>query len=316
MRLLLASDLHYSQNLAAEIATNHHRLPADTYDHQVDGKLYWHNYMLVEQGERLCDGLARLVDEEKPDLLILLGDLVNTNWETNVAAVARRVAALPCPVRLVTGNHDIYLDAPGCRLQDALAPGDFAGGLRHEVLDGLGLIYLDLFAQESAQDAMGSYRKWIDPHAQERVDYRPADVAGALALLDAQPEIPWLVFGHFPMVAPDARIDAPGRKIGHSWPGGAALAARLHQPGNLRGILCGHQHFAHFQRFAHGFHWTLPALVESPCAAAVLEGSGDRLCGRTVVVDAGLAATSLHPRREAWTVGAAQDRQFCYEPGA
>lgn len=323
MKLLLASDLHYSQNLAAEIAANRHRLPADTYDHQVDGKLYWHNQMLVEEGERLCDGLARLVEEERPDLLVLLGDLVNTNWETNVAAVARRAAALPCPVRLVTGNHDIYFGAPECRLQDALAPGDFATGLRHELLDGVGLIYLDLFVQEEAQgdgqgDAQkdGGYRKWTDPHAQERIDYRPVDVTGALALLDNRPHIPWLVIGHFPMVAPDTRIDAPGRKIGRSWPGGAALSARLHQRGNLLGILCGHQHFAHVQRFAHGFHWTLPPLVEFPCAAAVLEGSARGLWGRTVPVDAELAAASLATRQEAWTAGTAQDRQFVWEPNA
>lgn len=316
MKLLLASDLHYSHNLAAEIAANRRRLPADTYDHQVDGKLYWHNQMLVEEGERLCDGLARLVAEERPDLLILLGDLVNTNWEANVAAVARRIAALPCPVRLVTGNHDIYLGAPQCRLQDALAPGDFDTGLRHEQVDGVGLVYLDLFAQGNAQGDGGSYRKWIDPHAQERIDYRPLDVAGALALLDSRPETPWLVIGHFPMVAPDARIDAPGRKIGRVWPGGAALSARLRHPGNLLGILCGHQHFAHVQPFAHGFHWTLPPLVEYPCAAAVLEGSAARLRGRTVAIDAALATTSLAARQAAWTAGTAQDRQFVWEPRA
>lgn len=309
MKLLLASDLHYSKNLAAEIAANRQRLPADTYDHRVDGKLYWHNQMLVEEGERLCDGLARLAAREQPDRLILLGDLVNTNWEENVAALARRTAAMPCPVRLVTGNHDIYFGAPECRVQDALAPGTFASGLRYEVLDGIGMIYLDLFAQ----DAEGHYRKWTDPQAQERIDYRPEDVAAALAVLDAQPHTPWLVIGHFPMLAPDARLDAPGRKIGHTWPGGAALADRLHAAGNLLGILCGHQHFAHFQPLAHGFHWTLPPLVEYPCAAVVVEGAGRRLHGRTVVVDAELAAASLRPRQEAWTSGDAQDRQFSWE---
>ncbi len=309
MKLLLAADLHYSQNLAAEMAANRHRLPADTYDHLVDGKLYWHNEMLVDAGDRLCDGLARLVDQERPDLLVLLGDLVNTNWEDNVAAVARRITSLPCTVRMVTGNHDIYLGAPPCRLQDAIAPGTFATGLRHEIIDGIGLIYLDLFAQ----DAAGAHRKWTDPHVGERIDYRPQDIAAALALLDAHPQTPWLVLGHFPMLAPDTRVDAPSRKMGRHWPGGAALADRLNRPGNLRGILCAHQHFVHFQPCAHGFHWTLPSLVEYPCAAAVLEGNGHRLMGRTVVVDDALSAASLQPRQQAWTHGGDPDRHFVWE---
>jgi hypothetical protein len=312
MRLLLATDLHYSADLAAEVAANlgaaGARLPADTYDHMADGKLYWHNLMLVEEGERLCDGLARLVDQEQPDLLILLGDLVNVNWTRNVAAAARRIAALPCPVRLVTGNHDIYLDEDGCRVQDALAPGDFATGLRHEIADGLGILYLDLFAQ----DAAGLYHKRIDPAATERMDYRPEDIAAALRLLDAHPQTPWLAFGHVPMTAPDPALRAPGRKIGGAAAHAAPLAARLHAPGNLLGVICGHQHFAHFQRFAHGFHWTLPSLVEYPCAAAIVEWTGREVQARTVAVDAALAARSLQPRQAAWTAGDAPDRAFTW----
>src|SRR5687767_5621623 len=125
MKLLLASDLHYVKNLAEEIAHNKHRLPAGTYNHQIEGKLYWHNQMLVEEGERLLDGLERLVHEEAPDRLVLMGDLVNVNWDVPVAAVAARVRALACPIRQVTGNHDVYLGEPDCRLQDAVTPGSY-----------------------------------------------------------------------------------------------------------------------------------------------------------------------------------------------
>jgi hypothetical protein len=310
VKLLLAPDLHYCKNLAEEIAANRDRLPADTYDHQVEGKLFWHNEMMVEAGEQLCDGLARLVRQEAPDLVVLLGDLVNTNWEANVAAVAQRAAALPCPVRMVTGNHDIYLGEPACRLQDVLAPGTYTTGLRHEQVNGLGLIYLDLFAYDPLQGSAADYRKWTNPHADERVDYRPGDALATLDLVATQPETPWLVLGHFPMTTPEPRVEEEGRKIGRRWPGGKQLAVRLDHPDNLLGIVCGHQHFAHFQRFAHGFHWTLPSLVEYPCAAGVLEWTGDQVCGRTVTVDGGLAAASLCVRQAAWTAGQVQDRQF------
>jgi hypothetical protein len=311
MKLLLASDLHYIPNLADEIATNQHRLPANTYNHQIDGKLYWHNQMLVEAGEQLLDGLEQLARQEQPDLLVFLGDMVNVNWEKSIAAVAARFKQFPCPVRQVTGNHDIYLRGVEARLQEAVTPGSYDTGVRHETIGGLGLIYLDLFAKSAG----GEYRKWGDPQAAERIDYRPEDIAAAFALMAAEPEKPWLIFGHFPFLSPDGRVDQAGRKMGRLWPSTATLATHLEQPNNLLGILCGHQHFAHYQLFAHGFHWTLPALVEYPCAAALLEWDGKTLQGRIVTVDRDLAAVSLRARQESWTEGEAQDQHFVWRVG-
>jgi hypothetical protein len=311
MKLLLASDLHYITNLADEIATNQHRLPANTYNHQREGKLYWHNQMMVESGEQLLDGLEQLARQEQPDLLVFLGDMVNINWEKSVAAVAARFARFPCTVRQVTGNHDIYLRGVENRLQEAVTPGTYETGMRHETVGGLGLIYLDLFAKS----AEGNYRKWGDPQAAERIDYRPQDIAAALALMAAEPEKRWLIFGHFPFVSPDTRVDLTGRKMGRLWPSTATLAAHLEQPNNLLGIICGHQHFAHHQFFAHGFHWTLPSLVEYPCAAAVVEWDGESLQGRIVAADRELAATSLRPLQESWTEGDVVDQQFVWRAG-
>jgi 3',5'-cyclic AMP phosphodiesterase CpdA len=308
-RFLLASDLHYVPNLAEEIAVNRHRLEPDTFDHQVEGKLYWHNYMVVEEGERLLDGLERIARQEKPDLLIFLGDMVNVNWEKSIAGVAARIANFPCPVRQVTGNHDIYLDGPENRLQDAVTPGSYSTGLRHEIIDGLGLIYLDLFARCDK----GRYRKWKNPNAQESVEYRAQDIIGALSLMAQRPEHPWLLLGHFPFVTPDERLRAPGRKIGWQWPSAEPLATHLQEPNNLIGMICGHQHFAHLQRFANGFHWTLPALVEYPNAAAILDWDGTTLSGRIVTVDEALAAESLRARQESWTAGEAEDQQLVWQ---
>ena len=177
----------------------------------------------------------------------------------------------------------------------------------------MGLIYLDLFAKS----AQGDYRKWGDPLVKESIDYRPEDIAAAFALMDAEPEKPWLIFGHFPFVSPDARVDLAGRKMGRLWPSAAALATHLEQPNNLLGIVCGHQHFNHLQFFTHGFHWagfhwTLPSLVEYPCAAAVVMWDGATLQGRIKPVDGELAATSLAARQESWTKGEEADQGFVW----
>jgi hypothetical protein len=211
-------------------------------------------------------------------------------------------------VRQVTGNHDIYLDGAEMRLQEAVSPGTFATGVRHETIGGLGLIYLDLFAK----NADGDYRKWGDPKAKEQVEYRAEDVDAALALMAAEPEKPWLIFGHFPFVSPNGRVDMAGRKMGRLWPRTVALAEQLEQPNNLLGIVCGHQHFAHFQPFSHGFHWTLPAMVEYPCAAAIVEWDGASLQGRIVPLDRELADASLRPLQERWTEGEAVDQRFVW----
>jgi hypothetical protein len=263
--------------------------------------------MWVEQMDRMLDALAALIRRERPDLVVFMGDLVNTNWAANVAAVAAGLSALPAPVRMVTGNHDIYLDGPGTRLQDAIAPGDFATGLRHASFGDLDLIFLDLFVQ----DRHGCAAKATDPHDdQARADYRNEDIAAGLALLDAHPDRRFLVLGHFPMTTPDPRLAAPGRKIGWRWPGGMALAARLDRPGNLLGIVAGHQHFCHFQSFAHGFHWTLPAMVEYPCAVGLLDVTHDGCAGRIVAPLDDLATASLALTHAAWTAGEPGDREF------
>ena len=307
LKILLASDLHYCADVAGEAAEAGRLIPPDIHNNKVADRFVWHNTMLYDQGNRLADALVALARREAPDLVILTGDLVNTNLPTNVAGVADRLAALPAPVRLVTGNHDIYTHVEGSALQDAFHPGQHATGMRHEWVGDLGLIYLDIFGR-GADGQMHKRRSPQPPFSP--ADYRPADVAAALDLLDSHPDRQFLLFGHYPMLSPAARLQAPGRKIGWEWPTTAPLAARLDRPGNLAGIFCGHQHFVHFQRCAHGFHWTLPPLVEYPCAAALLLVDDHAVQGRVVPVDPAAAAESVAAYGEQWTAGEDQDRDF------
>jgi hypothetical protein len=273
--------------------------------------------------------------------------MVNVNWQGSIEGVAARLNYFPCPVRQVLGNHDIYLGGVENRLQDAVTPGTYASGIRHEIIHSggaeLGIIYLDLFVRSAAHEPdrergdresvnEAAYRKWTYPPvasaapplpSSEAKEYRPQDIAAALDLMASAPATHWLIAGHYPFVTVNSRIVAPGRKLMGDWPSAAPLAALLadgtrqpnNLPNNLLGILCGHQHLAHFQRFANGFHWHLPALVEYPCAAAIIEWDGATLQGRTVPVDQEIAALSVQARQERWPEGEAQDRHFTWRTG-
>jgi len=310
-KLLIASDLHYSRNLVQEIDAVNYRLPPGEYDHMRDGRLVWHNEMLVEEMSAMLDALRSLAEQEASDAVIFLGDLVSTNWAANVTDVADALRTFPCPVEMVTGNHDIYLAEPETRLQEAVAPGEYATGVRTRCWGDLGVILLDLFVHY----ADGAFRKWLDPHAEiTGFNYRPQDIDAALEHMAAHADTPFLVCGHFPMCSPAQRIAQPGRRLGRTWRGGAALYAQLTQPNNLLGIVCGHQHCTHLQPFEHGFHWTAPALVEYPCAAALIDvertASDVTVHGRLARPDPSLSQRSLRVTNQTWTYGDARDRAF------
>lgn len=309
LKLLLAPDLHYCADLAAEVAAMQPLLPPGEYDHLRDGRLFWHNELLVEQMDSMLEALMHLAAAEQPDLLIFLGDVVNTNWSENVVGLAARLRAFACPVTFVTGNHDIYLAEPACRVQDAIAPGDFATGMRYRLFGDVGLIFLDLFVRYES----GEYTKWLDwQQSATGVDYRPQDVAAARQLLADQPQTDFLVFGHFPMGEPAAELCQPGRKVGRNWLGGAPLFAELTRPNNLMGIITGHQHFVHLQWTPYGFHWTLPALVEYPCAAAIVEVDDTTVSGRLVLPAPHLTQRSIQTGGQSWTFGGDADRYFAW----
>ena len=62
-----------------------------------------------EQRE-LLDRLARLAREERADLVLLSGDLLDGElvYRETAQALARCLGSIPCPVAIAPGNHDFY----------------------------------------------------------------------------------------------------------------------------------------------------------------------------------------------------------------
>jgi Icc-related predicted phosphoesterase len=90
---------------------------------------------------RLYDNLAQAVEEQKPDLLALIGDFLDgddpseVKWaRLSIEEAARRIAALKCEVVFVLGNHE-----PPC--WDAFATAWAATGRVLNVLHGSAFIF-------------------------------------------------------------------------------------------------------------------------------------------------------------------------------
>ena len=63
-----------------------------------------------EEQRELLDRLARLAREQKADLVLLAGDLLDSQrcYRETAQALARALGDIPCPVFIAPGNHDYY----------------------------------------------------------------------------------------------------------------------------------------------------------------------------------------------------------------
>ena len=102
-RLMVVSDLHY---LAPELYRNSGLFLSSL--RRGDGKL-------TQYGEELLAALYREIMAEKPDVLLVTGDLTFNGEKASHLALAdwfRTVEEAGVPVRIIPGNHDINISAP------------------------------------------------------------------------------------------------------------------------------------------------------------------------------------------------------------
>ncbi|MCG2660431.1 MAG: metallophosphoesterase [Kiritimatiellae bacterium] len=305
MKIIIAADLHLCVNISREMQKTTALLPEGFFGPVKKERWYWHNEMLVERMRKMMGALGRIIVHERPDLCVFLGDMVNTNWANNVSGFKKELAAFQCPTAMVSGNHDIYLDAQECRLEKVFG---IELGMRHMLIDKLGLVFWDTFIKRD-----GKYFPSLGNERTGGVEYRPEDLRKTLALLEQNKEKDFLILGHFPICEPDKRIQAEGRKMMRNFRLEAMIfLEELQKKENFLGFIAGHQHFNHLQFLRRGFHWTLPSLCEYPCACAILEIRHGVVHGRLEVVDASVAKASLGSGGEKWPYGSEKERCFEY----
>lgn len=305
MKIIIAADLHLCVDISREKQETIALLPEGFFGHVKNNRLYWHNEMLVERMRKMMSALGRIVIRERPDLCVFLGDIVNTNWADNVSGFKKELAAFRCQTAMVSGNHDIYLDAQECRLERVFS---IELGMRHMLMDKIGLVFWDAFVRRN-----GGYFPSLGDGRIGEVKYRPDDLRKTLALLEKNKKKDFIIFGHLPTCEPDKCIQAEGRKMTRNFrPEAMIFMDELQKKENFLGFIAGHHHFNHLQFLRQGFHWTLPSLCEYPCACAILEIQRGIVRGRLEIVDASVAKASLGSAGKKWPYGSEDERCFEY----
>lgn len=215
----------------------------------------------------VCDALRRLARAQRPQLLLLSGDITQRARGTQFAAARRFVDSLDIPLRMtLPGNHDIPLFNLPARLIAPHAGYRRAFGRAHDaVIDiaGLRLIGLD------------STRRWRHVDG----ELSPAQIAlTARRIREAAAGTVRIVALHHPLaVARDS--ERHNRVRGHE----AALAAWLEAGVDL--VLGGHIHLPSVRRLEYGGHTAWSALAGTAVSRRTRRDAGNsvnlvRTCAR------------------------------------
>jgi len=165
------------------------------------------------------DWFARVVADERPDLVLLTGDLTATARRSEFAAAAEWLSALAAPVRIEPGNHDLPVYRPLLRLVDPYGRVRALAELVHRPLDLGDVTLVSLKTTARAQLRVNWARGNVDRRA----------LAATVTALQARPPGTLALVGcHHPL--------AGGRTRG----GDGALAALA--AAGADAVLTGHTH--------------------------------------------------------------------------
>ncbi len=194
---------------------------------------------------RTVRDLHRLVERNRPDLMIVDGDV----WHDNpggkgleyCAFACEKLSGLGAPWAFVRGNHDQADDWSRCAEMIASAPNSLYPG-------GEGDYRIEIFAGDYGP-AWGIMA--VNDAAPER-GFNAAAVSRLKGLIDgvadkqAEP-MPHFLFCHIPFQAFDDMVER-GDAMGRMWEpikkeGGSPFVMRtLADAGFIKGVFCGHQH--------------------------------------------------------------------------
>jgi 3',5'-cyclic AMP phosphodiesterase CpdA len=171
------------------------------------------------------DWFAGLVEIERPDAVVITGDITMRARAREFAAAAEWLSALPAPVTVEIGNHDMPYFNPIERITRPYARYGRMEALVERAIDLPGLAIVPLRTTSRAQMRL-NWSKGI---------VRPKNLARAVAAIDAHPpETVRIIAAHHPLVESGTRGTALTR-------GGNRALRELTRVG-ATAVLSGHVH--------------------------------------------------------------------------
>jgi len=207
-----------------------------------------------------------------PDVLLATGDLADTADPMAYAILARKFAALPMPVWMIPGNHDVRatLRAAFPKRPEL----NRADGFMHFVIEGAPrIVMLDTIIEGTAGGTLCSERlQWLDRQ---------------LALAPSAPTIIAMHHPPFPTFIPF--MD----RIGLDNP--AELAGIMRRNPQICAIICGHVHRVVHARFPNEPGGVPVSICPSPAHQVTLE-FGDDAADSYVMEPPGFQLHAWHPQ--------------------
>ena len=183
---------------------------------------------------------------QRPDAVVITGDLTDFGRAAEYAHLAELLAPLPMPVYLLPGNHDdrgqlrrSFAQHNYLGTSDAAAPIDYA-----VQIGGLMLLALDTTVPGHSHGSLGA----------EQLDW----LASQLSSCTSQPVV--IAMHHPPFETGIGHMDDNGLR------GGAAeLEALVAQHPNVERVICGHLHRTIDVRFGGSIASTAPSPAHQVC---------------------------------------------------
>jgi predicted phosphodiesterase len=268
---------------------------------------HWHNRFLTDRPEETAAATVAAVNRERPDVVIVTGDLSDTATDGELRLAREVLDGLDAPYIVCRGNHDQPPGGGRASWQRHFGERAPAGIVEPATLPlPEGVVALILDADWGTVD--GQWRVFI-PDAQAR------QAISELAAL--RPRV-LLACCHFPLARQSDFIrsrDPEGKNAGTLWEGEQLLAALAREAGAAL-FFTGHQHFHHIATGPGWLHCTTASLAEYPAEYRVITlGALGALGDAGISIRTACGAPELvaaNPPRVDWVRGRAEDREFVW----
>lgn len=207
-----------------------------------------------ESAKKLTEAVA-LFEQEKPDCVIELGDLVDaaTTPETEIAylkKISMIFNKVDCPRHYVLGNHCV---ATLTKAQFYQTCGAKERGYYSWDQNGVHFVILDACYQKDFEDYQPGNFEWTDTNIPPKeVDWLAKDLEAT--------DLPTLVFVH-------QRLDLDPKTSPYAIKQSSQVRKTLETSGKVRAVFQGHSHKNELKRIGDIAYCTVAAMVEGSGAA-------------------------------------------------